>query len=970
MERISISILLVAICARIAVQPCHAFHHSSPQIQTQTQALSRITSRTKKATPLIVTTIPDASRHRLLSSLHNNVNANLEVDVNGGINDDEEMIVEEYSVLPELILSKPKGANTDTNANTNMDKNEIVSNRTSNSSNSSNNSNSSIKMKTETKSETSMKIPKYKKLSDVINEQQHKQKLKENQEKEHKEIMKMQRDMQKQIQILKNSNTAAASSSSSDSNSNSNSDQEKKPWCAGYTSSRATQKKMNAAAEGKGINGIGNDNDNGSSNPNAIDRAIHVLKTLLNTPPEWCNETNIVCALTLSAKVLASQSKSSSTSSSSSSLSSSPSPSKKKEFRQLLHQTLDILHEIVKKNQLNTRQLANSSWAIAKHYSMDNSILPAQIQKQISQKQYNGQSFISLREEWNLNEVEVQQNIDDNSSNSNANNNKDKDEDCSKQRVLETLDEIAQSLINSIREQVYTQRQGRRADIMNKDQKGTVKIAEISMICWAYSTIYPRQCPAGWKYPSLMGRMNDNSNSSINNKMNARKNKTRGSSVLKEIESNNDYNNDYDNDTVLFERREQDIGTRRMSQFQEEEEVKEPSSLVDKLFDVIAQRLVLRQNGSLTMVEQLKWKELSTVAWAYAHRGFCSSYASVTLISQLADVAINRLENLGLEDEGSVFESIPIARDISETAWALGILQTDNFVFSDALEEFIDVIASTCVTMDQSRPLKEWTSADCVQLAVAMAHGRLDDIGLLKNIYDEAVHSLKEELKFSSSMSASSNKSFQSWELSVLLWVQARLFLTKELGQVFDEYAELLPRVLLLRMKNVNNGSNIDDIKSLKKLFRSIGLKSQEKANLCWSLTVLEKVDSPEAKQLVQAIFKKTALSCSNGEQIKLEHAHQLWQSIFLLGFPSDEVVTDEFLSFLRDSWDQEKARRKSSSARHQALSETLDFMGVSHYNEHDEDIDVAIVLKSESKWLNAASKCDLPDYETKVAVE
>lgn len=255
-----------------------------------------------------------------------------------------------------------------------------------------------------------------------------------------------------------------------------------------------------------------------------------------------------------------------------------------------------------------------------------------------------------------------------------------------------------------------------------------------------------------------------------------------------------------------------------------------------------------------------------------------------------------------------------------------------------------------------------------MQLAVAMAHGRLDDPELLKHIYYEATYSLKEELDISSTLINSSER-FQSWELSVLLWVQARLFLTDEIDPIFDEYADILPNALLSRMKKVNG--NIDNQpESLRKTFASIGLSFQEKANLCWSLTVLDKIKSPEAIQLVQGIFRDTAQSCSNGEKIRLEHAHQLWQSIFLLDFPEDDIVTEEFTSFFRLIWDKEKARRKASSARHKALSQTLDFMGVLHYNEHDEDIDVAIVLKTESKWLHTASKCDNPDYDTRVAVE
>jgi hypothetical protein len=85
-----------------------------------------------------------------------------------------------------------------------------------------------------------------------------------------------------------------------------------------------------------------------------------------------------------------------------------------------------------------------------------------------------------------------------------------------------------------------------------------------------------------------------------------------------------------------------------------------------------------------------------------------------------------------------------------------------------------------------------------------------------------------------------------------------------------------------------------------------------------------------------------------------LEHAHQLWQALFLLESECCscvESVPDWFRKYLSEKWNLEKARRKTSSARHRALSETLALMGVDHYNEHDEDIDVAILLKPGAAW-------------------
>lgn len=56
-----------------------------------------------------------------------------------------------------------------------------------------------------------------------------------------------------------------------------------------------------------------------------------------------------------------------------------------------------------------------------------------------------------------------------------------------------------------------------------------------------------------------------------------------------------------------------------------------------------------------------------------------------------------------------------------------------------------------------------------------------------------------------------------------------------------------------------------------------------------------------------------------------------------------------EFRKFLRQKWSEEKNRKKDSSARHKALSDTLTLMGITHFNEYDEDIDVAMILPQKS---------------------
>lgn len=132
----------------------------------------------------------------------------------------------------------------------------------------------------------------------------------------------------------------------------------------------------------------------------------------------------------------------------------------------------------------------------------------------------------------------------------------------------------------------------------------------------------------------------------------------------------------------------------------------------------------------------------------------------------------------------------------------------------------------------------------------------------------------------------------------------------------------------------------------------AIGIGHQEQANLAWSMSVLE-LYTPDSIQLLQSIFVSTTQSTTATPTIQLEHAHQLWQALFVLSHDCPDAVLNvpnSLRTFLQDKWTQEKARRKTSSARHRAISQTLDFMRVKHYNEHDEDIDVAIVLKGSKR--------------------
>jgi hypothetical protein len=215
-----------------------------------------------------------------------------------------------------------------------------------------------------------------------------------------------------------------------------------------------------------------------------------------------------------------------------------------------------------------------------------------------------------------------------------------------------------------------------------------------------------------------------------------------------------------------------------------------------------------------------------------------------------------------------------------------------------------------------------------VQLSIALAHAAIDDQRYLKTIFRKATVSVD---------------SFQSWELAVLIWVQARLYLTSKLEENGDDvYTRFTSRaVSCLHHRMIE--AKLD------------GLGSQGKANLAWSLTVLEEY-SADSIDLLRNIFEEASGEHSS---ITHEHAHQFWQAFFILKSECPQAVDsvpEHFALWLEERWKQEKIRKKVSSSSHKSLSDTLNLMRVPHVNEHDDDIDVAIVLEASSSWTSEAS--------------
>jgi hypothetical protein len=482
------------------------------------------------------------------------------------------------------------------------------------------------------------------------------------------------------------------------------------------------------------------------------------------------------------------------------------------------------------------------------------------------------------------------------------------------QRVDQVVDQIALKLTSILRDDVWIAKEG-----------------ELSMASWAYGILRPRSRPPGWMHKPRMGEL-----------LQGEQEQTPSSGI--------------DNDFIRFEQWASDDPEDECSVSGDQ------SPETDNLFDAIADALTEPRNGLAESRDQTlrlrscKWCELANVAWAFASHGRSCSESSQRLLFGIAHEASRRLKDNGAEAKQA------LSRDIAQIVWSLGVLQADNYQVADGLIELVDAVSSFTQVREASgtdgRPLRHWSCADIVQTVLSLAHARIDDLPLLRALYNEALARLRTGFETNPG-SGHSRGSFRAWEVSVLLWAQARLYLKSPEGVVFSAFqAEAVLRLHSL----LKSGPSLQEGR----------LGSQEQANVAWALTVLEGYDSPETVELLATIFDDAAAQCEKDGLIQLEHAHQLWQALFLLEESSPKVVEGVqswFREYLEDRWLVEKSRTKLSSARHRSLSQTLNLMGVSHYNEHDEDIDVAIVLKQKASWTHETTPAER-GRGIKVAVE
>eukprot|EP00536_Pseudo-nitzschia_multiseries_P007731 jgi/Psemu1/196289/e_gw1.184.67.1 len=644
------------------------------------------------------------------------------------------------------------------------------------------------------------------------------------------------------------------------------------PWRANFKSSKRTQGRIQKAFNEPTVEKRGGDSHS---------RAQLVLDTLLQTPPEFCNSVNLVCALTYSAKALGYHRV--------------DQMEKNLDFRKSLQQTLDILHDLLvvhREEALFTpRQLCNVVWAIAKHVDRDPDLLLPQEEKKA----------------WNLSDNELERNVHAFNA----------DSDSPQWRLEESIDEIATQLTSIL----FNDHSDDGKLTKSSFQQPKIKLGEICMACWAYGKLRPRDIPPGWPGPPQMGSV-----------------KTQDAIVAdwktEKLGTKGRFSNNADSE----KNSESEIN-------EDDNEIYKDVTGTDMLFDAIGYALCRKSQS--TMLEGCTWSELANIGWAFASHGRCRSPESETLLKNVAQEASKRLKEDGTIANNRNYQKF-LVRDITQLLWSLGTLQSDNFRLADDLVILVDSLTTNLrlgtkkgSSFAMGRPLRLWSCADLVQTSVALAHARIDEQLLLRAIYSEGINRLMEG---SSLPMGEGRRTFHPWEASILLWAQARLYLTEQEGFEFAEFAEDAPLFFLEALRE-HHGSFVES---------QIG--SQEQANIVWSLVILEKFDSPEAIKLIDLIFEEAARDCKENKSMQLEHAHQLWQAYFVLQEECPGAVRrvpEWFVSYLKEKWSLEKARLKLSSARHQSLSSTLALMGVDHINEHEEDIDVAIILQPNAVWVH-----------------
>ena len=585
-------------------------------------------------------------------------------------------------------------------------------------------------------------------------------------------------------------------------------------------------------------------------------------------------------------------------------------------FQQPFEEALGILFRLVNDDKLSPRQLCNAAWAVAKIVDY----------RKVAFGRSDGSSYSSTLVQEVDKDVAVEK------------------------RLKEVFNSIAMRM---------TQHLEKMRKKSSKDSDGKhVQTGEISMLLWAYATTQPRDLPPGWERP----RRFEQTAPSIYKKS---KNKNRQDHLITFL-------------TVADGQLSGSNESSSRSKIENSDERKQLETATSKLFDAAAiafsrgegSAAIKTTEGHVSLLKACTWSELANVAWSFATYGAYGKQSDA-MMTFLAREATQRLKFAARAPPvltgGSKNKYCKILpRDAVQIAWAVAIMESGNVSNNgNALVHLIDAVNEYWITnesLESYRQLRRYRKVDLVQLALALGHGRLDNQSVLTSLYEEALNRLRTSLD-------NNQVCFSAPELSILLWVQAKLNLTPKHGSVFGEFPSSACQAILSRIRIPSN-KNANDSSEVSLTMENIGLKSQERANLCWSLTILNQFDE-HTTLLLQRIFH----AASNQPNTQLEHAHQLWQAFFLLSDDCPDAVKSvppRFSQYLERMWLAEKSRIKQSSYRHKAISKTLKLLGVKHQNEY-KDVDIAIALGGTSSFTHMAipiSEVDRDQAQHKIAVE
>ncbi|KAL7559199.1 hypothetical protein ACA910_013205 [Epithemia clementina (nom. ined.)] len=760
---------------------------------------------------------------------------------------------------------------------------------------------------------------------------------------------------------------------------------QQRSWQAGYFTSLKTQGLLQRAA-GTAM---------ATQTASPLEQATAVLQTLLSTPPERCNGANLVYALTLSAKLQLPSTTMTPASIGGGGCSTNQCASSDDKhltlFRVLFLKTVQVLREMVsiKRNKyggLTVRQLCNAAWALAKHVDRDPSLL--QLRECDLPIDAIASNILPERKRANSSNMIMSSQIGDRSDKVNLKIDNDDGHEARDDALVVDLavDELATALIKTL-----------------QANSTMAKNGELCMTAWAYGVLRERGRPPGWKTRPRVRRVvipkkptttlsSPTHNSFFqfvhNQEWDSKIRRTTTHLPFAKFFASNvrDDDRDSDDDDELADV----VGIFNGTIIQ----IPSPT-VTDMLFDEIATALnqpaVFKKSRNLDRpgegggagprgyssarphtemqhwrIDICQWSELANVAWAFATHGWSCSSASELVLMRIANETARRLRqeqqyryHAGFVAKRRTEKKKAKSRDIAQLIWSLGIAQSDNFRLADSLEFVVEILRGNLQHhhMSQQTPFfASWGCADLVQVALSLAHARLDEGDILHSLYQESIQRLPisrsgDEGKIPDG--SNERRAFFFWEITILLWAQARLHLTVAQDDVFQQFAEKAVNSIHSAVVKTAGGTN--------QSLQAVGIGAQEKANLVWSLVILEQYKSKESIELLSKIFADVTAECQVEGCIQLEHAHQLWQALFLLEIESPEAVAQTpgwFREYLLSQWKNEKARPKLSSARHKALSQALTQMGVAHQNEHEEDIDVAIVLEPNALWTHqAASK-------------